>query len=61
MNLSRRHALAAALAAIVVYVAIVGPDPSVVRAGIAGAAKREEVSVKSGIRYNAASSTNLLD
>lgn len=35
---SRRHALASALAAIVVYVAIVGPDPSVVRAGIAGAA-----------------------
>lgn len=35
---SRRNALAAALLAIVVYVAIVGPDPSVVRAGIAGVA-----------------------
>lgn len=35
---SRRHALLAAIAAILVYVAIVGPDPSVVRAGVAGVA-----------------------
>jgi len=35
---SRRHALGAAIAAILAYVAVVGPDPSVVRAGIAGGA-----------------------
>jgi len=35
---SRRHALVAAVAAILLYVAVVGPDPSVVRAGIAGVA-----------------------